>query len=291
MKKFGIELEGYCDVNYKDDEIDGWKFVFDGSLDEDADYGFEAVSPVLELDEVNSVEKILGMLKNDGWYVNSDCGTHIHMSDTDYKPADMVKLYLLTHILEPTIYGCLSMRRFTGTYSKKSNTDSVSKFLHYVKEYGASCWDDIEVFHAAYYDHEIDDIKSRSYVLDKDNYDKYESERYYGLNFHSWFYRRTIEFRYFEGVNNIQEVHKWLEFCSKLMEFARQIDVAQLPLIAHNFWSINDLDESVVALNCLLDMEHKLVATNDESYERCRNNVSGHYRLTRAPEQSTTLTA
>lgn len=66
----------------------GWAFEEDGSLDDDC--GFEAVSPILDLE---SDEQILGSLMSIEKYVNAkyteNCGGHIHVSDTTRTPQEI----------------------------------------------------------------------------------------------------------------------------------------------------------------------------------------------------------
>ena len=53
-------------------------------------------------------------------------------------------------------------------------------------------------------------------------YPRYDKTRYHGLNLHSYWYRRTIEFRYHSAVlHHIDEAMQWIIFSQFLVEMSQ----------------------------------------------------------------------
>ena len=57
---------------------------------------------------------------------------------------------------------------------------------------------------------------------------KYNDKRYYGLNLHSYFFRRTLEVRYHSATFNYDKIANWIWFHLFVVDFVSGKGLAQL---------------------------------------------------------------
>lgn len=237
-----------------------------GSGNHGGAYGVECVSPILNHGEYESIDKIFNYIDGYGWNTDSSCGTHVHVGGKDLNVLALRNLALLTNVFEPIIYGMVDSNRYTNTYCDSINTEFINKLLN--------LGDNIELWQLcnAYYDTNRAD--SDEWFEDNEyDFDKYEDERYYGLNLHSWFYRKTIEFRYFNGTESKYDVKQWVDLCVKLVEFAKNTTLEQVLVIAKDFDKVGNLQESAKMLSELLGLESNISAYNTYEYNGCKRRV------------------
>jgi len=178
--------------------------VTDGSLGDD---GREYVSPILQGDEgFHEIRKFAGILQGWGYFVNRSCGLHVHIDGRDLGCEDIKKILKITRYFEPVLYAMLPESRHEGSYSVPLERFPKSRFRIAAR--------DEEALKKLWYGPRGSgrvDLKS-----------KYHHSRYYGLNIHSWFFRRSLEFRYHSGTLNAQKITNFIVICQALVDKAKE---------------------------------------------------------------------
>ncbi|MFA5167602.1 MAG: amidoligase family protein [Candidatus Omnitrophota bacterium] len=214
MRKYGIEIEAMMEEDadhLPSERLGSWQQVTDGSL---GDNGREYVSPILQGDEgFQEIKKFTGGLLGWGYFVNRSCGLHVHIDGRDLGCAEIKKLLKITRYFEPVLYAMLPESRHEGSYSVPLERFPKSRF-----RIGAK---DEEALKRLWYGPKGSrkvDLKS-----------KYHHSRYYGLNIHSWFYRRSLEFRYHSGTLSSLKITNFIVICQAMVDKAQEIKQVRMP--------------------------------------------------------------
>lgn len=226
-RKYGVEIEA-CLENEDDrhlslDKVGTWSSQHDGSL---GSGGREYASAILQGDEgFAEIESFTEKLRTWGYRIENCCGLHVHIDGRDLCFEDIRKLLKIVLTYEPVIYAMLPSRRYTGSYSVPLDKFPKSRFRKKVT-------DEKDLMSVWYGANANVDLKS-----------KYHHSRYYGINIHSWFYRRSIEFRYHSGTMNPIKITRFIKICQGLVDKAKAVKSAKV----HNFKSFQDRFESFVS--------------------------------------------
>jgi hypothetical protein len=258
------EVEGECNEcygsGYQGDDEDGC--------------GVECVSGVLNEGEYDSIDTIFDYISREDWFVNDDCGTHVHVGASDLESSDLAKLAILQNIVEPMIFGTLDEYRMSTNYCKKTNHAMVDAYIDTFMQDGDVTLQQVANF---YYGYDVDLERS---------FGKYDHARYYGLNLHSYFYRQskngspTVEFRYFEGCDDRELAKAWIDLCIKLVDFAKHSTFEQLLVIGRELFLVDDSDEYVAKVKELLGLEYDFEVKSDWSFAESKRNMASHLRTT-----------
>jgi len=204
-RKYGIEIEALIkeDENHvPSDQLGHWQQVTDGSIGEK---GREYVSPILQGDEgFQEIDRMTTLLKSHGYFVKRQCGLHVHIDGRDLECGDIKKLLKITRYYEPVLYAMLPASRREGTYSVPLQRFPKSRFRIGIK--------DEEALKRLWYGRKGETVNLKS---------KYHHSRYYGLNIHSWFFRRSLEFRYHSGTLNPLKITNFIIICQAMVDKAK----------------------------------------------------------------------
>lgn len=215
---FGVELEVISD----DDDIDGLPETCgqtdDSSItpdDSDYEYGIEIVTPILGgLAGENYIEDICEALDNNGARVNSTCGYHLHLDLSKQKeqarPEDVNNIKSLIAFyfaFEDCIIATQPYSRRINTYCNNIRGRINLKHLNSINN-----WEELEAFW-------YDIAPNNTETLDIVKSDKYHGSRYAGVNFHSLFYRGSLEIRYHTGTTQPQKVLHWVHLHQSILHY------------------------------------------------------------------------
>lgn len=226
MRRFGIEIEFGGDMRAAARALqdaglgDGvlypynrnapapyWTIKSDGSVAS----GGEMVSPVLDIDDPESrgqVTRAIQALRAAGATTDRSAGIHVHIDGTTLTPVEVAAVARVFTKFEDCIYrvassGWETIRAGANNYAKPMTPEMVTrlakaKTVQQVSTgyYGSAS---SEYRHTAHHDH----------------------ARYFGLNLHSWFYRKTIEFRVFNSSLNPERVQGYIGMCMAIVQDAR----------------------------------------------------------------------
>ena len=124
---FGTTVTG---STAKDNEGRLWKLVRDGSIN-DENGGAELVSPILQYKDIETLQKLIRLLRKNGAKVDKSCGIHIHIDAKDFTPKTIRNLINIIYSKEEMLYRALKVDKLIEEkYCQKTN----EKFLKKLNE-------------------------------------------------------------------------------------------------------------------------------------------------------------
>lgn len=160
-------------------------------------YRTEVVSPILNYNDIETVQEIVRILRKAGALVNGSCGIHIHVGAESFTAQNLANIVNLMASKEDMIYKAVkvtSSREFN--YCKKVSTrliQDIKTCKPKTREAVADIW------------YKQASGESRN--------SHYNSSRYHGLNLHSTFTKGSVEFRIFNGTLHAGEIKAYIQFC------------------------------------------------------------------------------
>jgi hypothetical protein len=228
-------------------------------------YGVECVSGICDEGDYESLDRIFDYIEGYSWSVNEDCGTHVHIGASDLSAEELSRLYILANLVEPMIYGTLPSDRINGTYCKMTSPLTVDYLINVGSQVTMQ---------------QVADIYFGYSVNLRGSFQKYDSSRYYGLNLNSYFFRKTVEFRYFEGCDDIDMAKAWIDMCIKIVDFAKYSTFEQLMTIGRELFLTHTISGYIAKVKEILGVEYDFPTSNFYSYDLSKNNIAGSFRST-----------
>lgn len=216
-----VDCDGYCDeCESKGDTHDI--------------YGIEIVSPPLKGQKgIEDIIKVFSVLEDIQWATDSSCGLHIHVGAERFTNVMQFRdLIRLMYLAEIEIIKMQTPDRAGKDYCAPLDIDFV-KDLAVLSDTAITSLG-LDFLERIYY---------RSNYYDKNN--KYCSARYRGLNLHSYWYRGTVEFRYFNSPTNGEECLANINLCLNIMATAEHGDASRVN-ISNYYRRQTDLEEPVL---------------------------------------------
>lgn len=229
---FGVEIEGYIE-GYDDwDEVScylkdllysagidvvinssmttttKWKITSDGSLSEG---GFELVSPPMK--DLHDLYKVMYVLNDNGFYVDDTCGLHIHCDAFNKSGDKILNIYNLSKLValaEPFIYERVVKNEYR-----------VERYcMPMTKTFKDGIRLNLQTAYNLYKAGVLDDyMKCIYYNCYNPDITKYNGARYRGLNLNSYWYRGTVEFRYFDATTDFYKMAEYIKLVTNLMHY------------------------------------------------------------------------
>jgi len=193
---------GHYDRYIVGSPVGTWMFVTDGSLG--SGQSCEVVSPPMKYSEMDVLQDVVRVLRQADAYVNRSCGIHVHVDASRMTPRSLSNISKMVYAKEKLMFkafGTLGNR--IGSYSRPMS-DS------YVNQVVGTRRPSLNTLKRAWYGTrtvESADSYSRS---------RYHGTRYHAFNLHSFYYRGTIEFRYFNGSLHAGKIKSYVQFCLAL---------------------------------------------------------------------------
>jgi hypothetical protein len=168
-----------------------WKVVPDGSLS-GGELSGEVVSPVLEYGDIEQLQQVVRAVRRAGGKSDASTGIHIHIDGARFDAKTAANLVKIVHKQERLIEHALCV--------------SPSRLLRYCQPIDIAFMERLsqrkprtkDALSTAWY--------GRPNVIPQ----RYCPSRYRGLNLNSFFYRGTIEFRYFNGTLHAGEIKAYV---------------------------------------------------------------------------------
>lgn len=184
-----------------------WKIVNDSSLKPEKkegkrvvraeeNYRVEVVSPICKYDDIEKVQTIIRALRRAGAFANKSCGIHIHIGKEKFTAKTLRNLVNIMASKEDLIYRALKIDEYRAIrYCRKVNKNFLEKLnktkpntINALENLWYEGWEGNRTMH-------------------------YHSSRYHGLNFHTVFQGKTIEFRLFNGTTHAGKIKSYIQFC------------------------------------------------------------------------------
>ena len=215
----------------------------------------EFVTPKCSYDDIPVVQECIRALRRAGAKVNESCGIHIHVDGDNHNAKSLKNLAFTFRAKEDLIFKSVGTQQSRlARWCKPINDDLIDNIKKIKKL-------DNNSLREAWYN---------SYAPYSDQGAHYNPSRYHALNFHSLWYRGTVEFRLFESTLHAGKVRAYITFCLALSAYAINAKRASATVLADN--GGNDKYE----FRCLL---LRLGLIGDE-FKNCRDhllkNLSGN---------------
>jgi hypothetical protein len=234
-RSLGLEIELCRRGSSVNSEIDIPPFlktfyVHDGSVRGDAQEML--VAPLVGDQFIEGVTWLAKYFRRANSKADDSCGLHVHVGAGDFGAYEIRRLLWIYRMIEEEIYYKVidPCRLLNSTVSGRSyclRFDHPLKWWEALKT--AQTSETIrEIIYTWVYkglllsrekSHKnpiliypsITDQKRKKYQVDT---------RYYGLNLHSWFFRKTFEFRMYQGTTEFEDLLYWPLFCGWVVQAA-----------------------------------------------------------------------
>jgi len=182
-------------------------FLKDGSLDN----GTEIITPPVSGAAIKTmIETICSKIKPYA-KTSPNCGLHIHADTSQFKKSTFSKLIRLMYVFERVFY-------FTNPSSRLTPNQRTGKF--YCKPLETNY--DFRLLRENKKE-ELDKLiftEDDRNIIERRGTQHYDNARYFGVNFHSWFRHKTIEFRYFKGEKDAYPILAWAQIIQAIIDKA-----------------------------------------------------------------------
>lgn len=181
-----------------------------------------------------SMDNLANVLKRSGASVNSSCGLHAHIDASDYSQFDLRRLVMVWTMVERTMFDLAGKSRICNQYCKPSALD----YAALLAERNPKKWR-AGVTRALYNGEANAAIRSHKH-------NKYHPSRYYALNLHSFFFRKTVEFRLHEARTEAHIIRNWPLVCGHIVEYAMRSTEKQLIALLRSTQSSGEILASIL---------------------------------------------
>lgn len=170
-------------------------------------YRVEFVTPPLNYEDIDLLQRIIRKLKENGAKPHSSCGIHIHVDGANHNPNSLKRLVNFMISRQNLIYEALEIGQRESTWCHKLNTallNEMKKVKELTKERTEQIW----------YSSANDDYNGGI------DHSHYNSTRYHGVNLHSYFSKGTVEFRLFNSTLHAGKIKAYIQFCLAVSAWA-----------------------------------------------------------------------
>lgn len=184
-----------------------WRVEYDGSLS-DRNYSGEIVSPILGYHDLDLLQAVVQAVCQAGARADYSTGIHIHVDGSQFDVRTLLNLVNFVHKQERLLEHVLQITdRRLGRYCRPINSAFMERL-------------------AARRPTTMAELNQAWYGARNTHPDRHHGSRYHGLNLNSLFYRKTIEFRYFNGSVDADEVKAYIQLVLALAANALSTKVA-----------------------------------------------------------------
>lgn len=179
----------------------------DGGSEPMDEYKVEFVTPPLNYEDIDLLQRIIRKLKENGAKPHSSCGIHIHVDGANHNPNSLRRLINFMTSRQNLIYEALEIGQREDHWCHKLNTallDEMKKSKELTKERAEQIW----------YSSANDGYTGG---IDHSHYNR---TRYHGVNLHSYFSKGTVEFRLFNSTLHAGKIKAYIQFCLAVSAWA-----------------------------------------------------------------------
>jgi hypothetical protein len=172
--------------------------------------GCEIVTPLLQYEDIETLQEIIRELRAGGAKANSSCGIHVHVDASMQDAKSLRRLVKFFYSRQDLIYDALQIGDRKNRWCKPI-TDNFMATLR----------NDRNIT--------LQSLESEWYSRDNDGNDcidhsHYNNTRYHALNLHSYFTGKGIEYRLFNGTTHAGKIKAYIQFCLAMSAWAIEAD-------------------------------------------------------------------
>lgn len=197
--------EGYAAWTIKDNAGRVWKILRDTSIRAEGDgEQCELVTPILNWDDIETLQEIVWNLRRAGAKVNWSCGQHVHIGAAGMTAAMIRNLVNTVASREELFYKALNV---DDDWKRRYCRPVEERFLTELNEKKPET---------------LDELKKIWYGDGNGHSEHYDYSRYHAINLHATFTKGTVEFRFFNGTLEPIAVAAAIHLSAALVAFAKR---------------------------------------------------------------------
>ena len=260
-KYFGTEAiytdDDYFSYEVKDTTGRTWSFKYDSSIttfygrihrvNNSDDYAVELVTPILNYDDIETLQEVVNTVKKAGAVVNESCGLHVHIGANDFGAKQLKNLLKYVASREELFYSALNVYESRKRFCRPTNE-------RILKEIIAKNPKTLEEFANIWYSGSPSRVDCH-----------YDDSRYTICNLHSFFNHGTIEYRIFNSTLDTGEIKAYIQFCLALTAYAKTVSYTVYKPKTDRF-----------AERMQMILDHK--GLTGEEFETCRYHMLKHLK-------------
>ncbi len=180
-----------------------WRVVADASLTSVPRHlQAEVVTPILDYNDLEQLQEVVRAVRRSGSRALAEGGIHVHISGDRFDGRSLANLAKLVYKQEPLILHALGV--------------SDARLARYTRPVDEQLIRRIEAQRPT----TTDEVNRLWYGYHNANPVHYDSSRYRGLNLHSFWFRKSLEFRYFNSTTHAGKVKAYVQFCLAIAAMA-----------------------------------------------------------------------
>ena len=163
-------------------------------------YSCEVVTPILQYEDIEDLQKIVRALVAAGAVANNSCGIHVHVDGANHTPQSLTRLMNFAIGRQDLFYEALQITNRESSWCHKMS----SQLLKAMKSNTNMTKRELQ---AIWYSRAND-----GYTGGISDY-HYNSTRYHGINLHAFFTKGTVECRLFNSTTHAGKIKAYIQFC------------------------------------------------------------------------------
>ena len=182
-----------------------WKVVSDASIKATGGLNSrcELVSPICEYKDIETIQEIIRLLRENGMKVNSSTGIHIHIDAKTHTAQSLKNLANIMASKEELLFEALDVNRERlERWCKKVDENFLDRINKGRKK-------------------EMKDIRKIWYNGHDEAHMHYSQTRYRALNLHSVWQKGTVEFRCFNSTTHAGKIKAYIQLCLAISHQAK----------------------------------------------------------------------
>lgn len=156
---------------------------------------------------IRRIEEMASALDEASADIDSSCGLHVHVDARDYSQWDVRRAIMLWSVVERTFFDLAGKARISNDYCKPAS----NYYAPLLAEISEKNWR--QKLASRLYE-----VEGRK-IPDK-KADHYHRCRYHSLNIHTFFQRKTLEFRLHEATLDKDTLIHWPILCAHVIDYA-----------------------------------------------------------------------
>lgn len=158
----------------------------------------EFVTPKCSYDDIPLVQECVRALRKAGAKVDSSCGLHIHIDGSNHDAKSLKNLIFNFRAKEELIFKAVGTRASRLARWCRPIEDNLIESIKKIKKVS---------------DSSLREVWYKEYAPYENQSAHYNGSRYHAINYHSFWYRGTVEFRLFEASLHAGEIRAWINLC------------------------------------------------------------------------------
>lgn len=213
-----IEVASVGSGNRVSDVVGKWRgsIVEDGSL---PNSGFEINTAPASGDKfVRQIEEICAALAEKQAKVTTACGLHVHVDARDFDYLAIRRLVKVYAKIESALFEMVSPSRRGSRFCDECGPRYTAAMSYSGAMFDGANYRTVKhgVIKSVYSEFTP---RHHGRLLESWKANKYNTARYAALNLHSWFHRKTVECRMFNGTTSAEKIVTWGMLWARILDY------------------------------------------------------------------------